>query len=142
MEFCEKCDNMLYVKVKSIEEADTDGEDSTGEVPNPGGILSNLKTNQLIYYCKNCSNEIDKSSVNKCIYHINYDIDVIKKEHCINKYTLSDPTLPKAHGIKCPNGNCPGKKPNIVYIKYDDKGMKYIYICVNCFNANISPHIW
>lgn len=134
MEFCEDCDNMLYVKIKSMEETEEDAE-SGSETPVD-------KTNQLIYYCKNCSNEIDKSSVNNCIYHINYDIDVIKKEHCINKYTLSDPTLPKAHGIKCPNSNCPGKKPNIVYIKYDDAGMKYIYVCVNCFNADISPHIW
>ncbi len=125
MEFCEECDNMLYVKIRSIEE-----EESEDNV------------NKLIYYCKNCSNEIDKSTVNTCIYTINYDIDVTKKEHCINKYTLSDPTLPKAHGIKCPNETCPGKKPNIVYIKYDEKQMKYIYVCINCFNAGISPHIW
>ena len=141
MEFCEKCDNMLYVKIKSMEDVDTEGEESGGvAAEESAGILP--KTNQLIYYCKSCSYELDKSSVNNCIYHINYDIDFIKKEHCINKYTLSDPTLPKAHGIKCPNANCPGKKPNIVYIKYDEEGMKYIYVCVNCFNAGISPHIW
>ena len=80
-------------------------------------IYSKIENDLMSYYNDQYA-YIDKSSINNCIYHINYDIDVIKKEHCINKYTLSDPTLPKAHGIKCPNANCPGKKHNIVYIKY------------------------
>jgi DNA-directed RNA polymerase subunit M/transcription elongation factor TFIIS len=136
MEFCEECENMLYVKIKTMEESE-EGEASIELAGSDGDT-----TNKLIYYCKNCSNEIDKSSINNCIYYINYDIDKIKKEHCINKHTLSDPTLPKAHGIKCPNSNCPGKKANIVYIKYDDEQMKYIYVCINCFNDDITPHIW
>jgi len=126
MNFCKECDDMLYVKIKTEKNEET-----------------NAETNSLIYLCKTCYKEYPQNlNSTNCVYHVNYDMDDIKKESLINKYTYYDPTLPKAIGIKCPNKECPGKTPNIVYINYDNKQMKYIYICLECANANIEPHIW
>lgn len=117
MNFCEDCDNMLYV---DIDENDI-----------------------LTYKCKTCERKYD-SSINKnnCVYEESFDNDSIKKETLINNYTFDDPTLPKAKGIKCPNDNCSSKKSNIVYINYDNKNMKYIYVCLDCRKDNNEPYIW
>ena len=78
------------------------------------------------------------------VYHSNFNLDTIKREHVVNKYTAFDNTLPKAQGIKCPNTNCPVKsrKSDIRYIKYDDNSMKYIYMCLDCNQAGIEPNTW
>ena len=128
MHFCIKCDNMLYIRLLS--------EDS----------------NTLIYYCRNCGHSdqpIDKNNI--CV--LNTDI-VIKENaylHDINEYTKLDPTLPRTTNIRCPNQSCPSNvaeldeagiepidpsisksKNEVIYLRYDDKNMKYIYICTLC----------
>ena len=58
-------------------------------------------------------------------------------------YIYDDITLPIAENMKCINADCPGKsKPNIKYIQYDKDNMKYIYICMNCYEAGNPTHIW
>lgn len=113
MKFCNVCDNMYYIQIKS-EESD-----------------------ELSFYCRKCGNvndmdleetlSITSSSLNK--EKTNFD-DVI------NKYTKYDPTLPKVNYIKCPNEECnshlDGKSNDIVYIRYDEQKMKYIYLCRIC----------
>ena len=126
MEFCKICENMLYVNIN---------QDSESSADEP-------KKNKLVYYCKCCNEEYDKSDTNHCVYHVSYELDQIKRENMVSKYIVNDPTLPKAHGIKCPNENCPSKKSNIIYIKNDDKNMKYIYVCVDCNKSGIEPNIW
>ena len=121
MDFCEVCENMLYIKINEDDES---------------------SERKLIYYCKNCNETYDKINDNNCVYHVSYELDNIKRDNVINKYCVNDPTLPKAQGKKCPNTNCPAKKQNIVYIKSDDNNMKYIYICVDCHNAGITPNTW
>ena len=118
MNFCDTCDNMLYVEV-------------------------NTEDNVLNYNCKTCGKKYN-ASINKsnCVYEENYNIDEIRKETLLNEYTFNDPTLPKALGIKCPNKECPSKKPNIIYINYDNKNMKYIYVCLDCKKEKIEPYIW
>ena len=51
----------------------------------------------------------------------------------VNKYTKYDPTLPRKTNMKCPNEKC-GDTPNpdIIYLRYDDENMKYLYICSGC----------
>ena len=34
------------------------------------------------------------------------------------------------------------ENPEIVYIKYDDEEMKYIYICCDCHKNGIEPSCW
>jgi len=59
-----------------------------------------------------------------------------KFSHIINKYTKLDPTLPRISKILCPNAECETNTHEtpreIIYIRYDDVNMKYIYLCSSC----------
>ena len=49
----------------------------------------------------------------------------------INEYTKLDPTLPRVSNIKCPNDNCEDET-EVIYVRYDDINMKFVYICSEC----------
>jgi DNA-directed RNA polymerase subunit M/transcription elongation factor TFIIS len=53
-----------------------------------------------------------------------------------NEFTRQDPTLPHVKTIKCPATICPtnqGKNErDVIYMKYDNINMKYLYICNVC----------
>ena len=132
MHFCEKCDNMYYIKLNK--------EDS----------------NTLIYYCRNCGNEkTDLTKENICVL----DIDLKKSEKSynsvVNEFSKYDPTLPHITHIQCPNPDCIVNKTieaqgentegvettesddkkvknDIIYMRYDDENMKYLYVCKHC----------
>ena len=125
--FCSVCNNLLLVEVNETEVGE-EGE----------------KVKKLYNVCNICDIKKVKDETKGALYHLNYDMEVIKRNHIVNPYTSYDPTLPKANGINCPNTNCPSgaKKSDIRYIKYDDKNMKYIYICLDCKKGNIEPNLW
>lgn len=113
MHFCVQCSNMYYISI------DPDND------------------NKLIYYCRNCGFIDTNISVN--------DVTVSKVQlkksqqeftHIINKYTKLDPTLPRVSNILCPNAECETNKDSktreILYIRYDDSNMKYVYLCSSC----------
>jgi hypothetical protein len=57
----------------------------------------------------------------------------------LNEHALNDPTLPCTRVITCQNSDCTKKENQdneIVYIKYDQLNLKYIYRCRHC------KHIW
>lgn len=134
--FCVNCDNMLVTKIQMGEPRDDDADESEG--------VEEVKGSTLIRHCRNCNYSIKEPEETKSVYHSNFNLDKIKREHVVNKYTAFDNTLPKAQGIKCPNVNCPVKsrKSDIRYIKYDDNRMKYIYMCLDCNRAGIEPSVW
>lgn len=118
MHFCIKCDNMYYIRISAEDD------------------------NKLIYYCRNCGHE-DNILTNQyiCVSSTQLKRTEQKYSHIINKYTKLDPTLPRTNTIKCPNSDCDSNKDShsevykqneVIYIRYDDINMKYIYICVNC----------
>ena len=113
MHFCSICKNMYYIRINS---------------DNP---------NKLVYYCRNCGNE-DTSLVtdNVCVSKTQLKKSELSFSHIINKYTKLDPTLPRINTILCPNSDCltntKGKEREIIYIRYDDTNMKYIYMCSTC----------
>ena len=114
MHFCSNCQNMYYIQL--------DSEDP----------------NKLIYYCRKCGNE-DKliTSENICVSKTQIKKSEQTFNHIINKYTKLDPTLPRINTILCPNSDCQtnkekDKEREIIYIRYDDANMKYIYICSTC----------
>lgn len=116
MKFCNQCSNMLYI---SIDENDT---------------------NKLIYYCRNCG-EKDESITDEgvCVLNTQLKKGEQKFNHIINKYTKLDPTLPRIYNIKCPNGACKSNvhdkgHPEVIYIRYDDNNLKYLYLCSECDN--------
>jgi hypothetical protein len=62
-----------------------------------------------------------------------------KFNHIINQYTKFDPTLPRIYNIPCPNKECKSNIGNsektpteIIYLRYDDDNLKYLYICCIC----------
>lgn len=114
MHFCTNCDNMYYIK------------------------LAGEEGNELVYYCRNCGNEntdigkqdIFVSSTNLKPVDNNY-------VNIINQYTKFDPTLPRVANVKCPNAECEGKTDDslgneIIMMRYDDKKLKYVYLCPIC----------
>ena len=126
--FCSQCNNLLNIQI---------------DKSNEGGEKDEDAHNKLIYYCEKCDISEERTNDLSAVFHLNYNLDTIKRNHIVNKYTGEDITLPKATGIKCPNDNCPSKKKTeIRYIKYDDQNMKYIYMCISCNRAGIQPNIW
>ena len=101
-------------------------------------IYSDEETKKLYLGCKCCSNKTDFNESNKCIY-TNESIIELSDIINSNQYLTEDITLPLIRGnpnIKCPNSECETnkeKKPcNIVYIKYNEEKMNYMYICESC----------
>lgn len=119
MHFCTECGNMYYLRLK------TEGSD------------------QLIYYCRNCGHT-DDSLQETNLYVSKKEIQVsMNYKNKINKYTKLDPTLPRINTIDCPNKECasnttegksqtPQEEKEILYIRYDDKNMKFVYMCAVC----------
>ena len=132
MQFCQTCDNKLYMRICSKPEGEAEHTE-----PNP----------QLVLYCKNCTYSTDTSTAtdamkptdmkmyfDPCMYRSNY-----LKEHplyystIVNEYTFDDPTLPVVDNgkMKCPNEECSGGQP-ILFMRYDDEDMRYLYLCKAC----------
>ena len=113
MHFCSKCQNMYYISI--------DPNDS----------------NKLVYYCRNCGNQDDTISVsNVTVSKVQLKKSEQEFSHIINKYTKLDPTLPRISTILCPNAACETNTKElareIIYIRYDDVNMKYVYLCCTC----------
>ncbi len=114
MHFCEKCNNMYYIHI-----------DETSE--------------SVHHFCRNCGN-VNKSIIqnNNIIYEYNINqSSEIKLANAVNQYTKHDPTLPRTSNIPCPNKDCPCNKdssitPEILYIKYDDDNINFMYLCYHC----------
>jgi DNA-directed RNA polymerase subunit M/transcription elongation factor TFIIS len=99
-------------------------------------INANNKDN-LVYYCRKCGNE----DISLAIENVCVSKTFIKKSeqtfsHIINKFTKLDPTLPRINTVLCPNADCnthvESVPREIIYIRYDDSNMKYIYLCSEC----------
>jgi DNA-directed RNA polymerase subunit M/transcription elongation factor TFIIS len=96
-------------------------------------------SNKLIYYCRKCGNEDTTiTATNICVSKTQIKKTEQSFNHIINKYTKFDPTLPRIDNILCPNTDCPtntkNKEREIIYIRYDDVNMKYVYLCSDCDN--------
>ena len=99
--------------------------------------INAIDPNKLVYYCRKCGNEDSLlASENICVSKINVKKSEQTFSHIINKYTKFDPTLPRIDNILCPNAECStnkdGKQREIIYIRYDDINMKYVYLCSEC----------
>ena len=133
MHFCIKCGNMYYIQIQD-------------------------ETEELIYSCRKCGHkneELVNQLDNLCVSKTDMKKDTSSVDNIINQYTKLDPTLPRITNIECPNKECPsniqdegaieskdGDKPKrakkekeIVYIRYDDTNMKFIYLCCVCDHA-------
>lgn len=118
MQFCEVCENMLYVKTNADK--------------------------CLVKYCKHCNFEKVEVVSNGCIKITEtiYTEDDLLYCQNINKYLRHDPTLRRINDsqIVCPMEDCEtntqGTPQQVLYVKYHPKNMKYFYVCDHC------GHIW
>ena len=115
MKFCNKCDNMYYVSINTN------------------------NADQLTYYCRFCGNKDDQLAEDGvCVLKTVFKKNEQQFGHIVNRFTKLDPTLPRLKTLKCPNGECKsnatGKTdfPEVIYIRYDDENMKFLYICTEC----------
>jgi len=113
MKFCIKCDNMYYIGVN---------------VDDP---------NKLTYYCRNCRHKDETiTEEGVCVLNTQFKKGEQKFNHVINQYTKLDPTLPRIYNLKCPNPECKNTKEDktteVIYVRYDDSNLKYLYICTEC----------
>ena len=113
MHFCNLCSNMYYIKINTDD------------------------PNKLIYYCRKCGNEDSLLAIeNVCVSRTQIKKNEQSFNHIINKFTKYDPTLPSINNILCPNTDCitntENKEREIIYIRYDDVNMKYVYLCYDC----------
>jgi len=143
MHFCTKCQNLYYIKITE------ENEDKLIYYCRKCGHESNNLNESLENVC------VSKSEKDSTENDNSY-------KHIINKYTKLDPTLPRIYNIKCPNADCisnisesinddeegkvkddegkDGKSQKgkgkveheILYLRYDDTNMKFVYICSNC----------
>lgn len=109
MKFCPICENMLYMSVTS---------------DNPPKLRN---------YCRNCSYEtvINNNNAEK-VSSTNINQDVESYKQYMTKNIKYDMTLPRVNNIKCNNNTCKSKEQEVIYIKYDQVNMKYLYFCCNC----------
>lgn len=110
MHFCNICSNMYYIRINAD------------------------NSNKLVYYCRKCGNEDSLLAVeNVCVSKTQIKKTEQTFNNIINKYTRLDPTLPRVNNILCPNKDCAtnkeGKEREIIFIRYDDINMKYVYLC-------------
>ncbi len=119
MKFCTQCDNMYYIGINE------------------------KNTNELTYYCRNCKNTDNSIAMEgACIIDTHSKNTHMKYSYHINEYTKIDPTLPRVFNIKCPNADCNSNKkdsgeytfPEVIYMRYDNTNMKYVYMCTICNN--------
>jgi DNA-directed RNA polymerase subunit M/transcription elongation factor TFIIS len=110
VEFCDKCENLLYLFIDN-------------------------ETTKMVLKCKSCGNQTEMGDK---VIEINNNTTInVDKSDVINSnpFITHDITLPSIkdnHNIKCQNSECDAEEINIKYIKYDDVNMKYLYICNNC----------
>jgi hypothetical protein len=101
--------------------------------------INSENSNELIHYCRNCGNN-DESIIQDggCILDVQTNNVEQHFNRIVNKYTKDDPTLPRIYNMKCPNNECksntdtPQTNPEVVYIRYDNNNLKYLYICTIC----------
>lgn len=114
MKFCSNCENMYYLSI------DQDNSD------------------KLMYYCRNCGSQDDSvsTSSSSVISSVQLTQSETSMSRIVNKYTKLDPTLPRINRIPCPNTECDTNTKEtpreIIYIRYDDTNIKYMYLCSTC----------
>ena len=117
--FCPDCGFILFLKQDLEEEESTD---------------------KLLNYCKNCSYQTAFNHEHTLVFKKKYG-DTYQVENKIqNHYLIHDPTLPRIYNIDCINPSCISNRPEedkpaekeIIFIKFDEDNMKYLYLCKHC----------
>ena len=131
MHFCDVCENMMYLNIST-----NDNEED-----------------KLSYFCQKCGtnktnlskNEEMEKTEESLIYFKDFDENT-GSTNVLNEYTKHDPTIPETDILQCPNDECETNKNSnvnskISYVRYDNKNMKYVYLCKLCNTSWESIHL-
>ena len=113
--FCTSCDNMMYLNMKQA--------------------AGKGATETLEYYCRCCKKVEPIENQNMVVPILKTSVQNRDTQFhlIVNEYTKHDPTLPRIDNIPCPNPECPVQKhKEIIYLRYDDAHLKYLYVCTEC----------
>jgi hypothetical protein len=97
--------------------------------------IDDTNNTQIEYFCRFCSHVEKPHSQNMVLTVMNTSVEnrSTNFSHIVNEYTKYDPTLPRITNMACPNESCQEKDhKEIIYIRYDDKNLKYLYLCTEC----------
>ncbi len=118
MHFCVQCKNMYYLQIKTND--DDDGEND-----------------KLVYFCRNCGDVNEElAEKNICVSKTTFNDTGNNFSSVMNEFSKYDHTLPRTNMIKCPNQECSSnddeQNREVIYNRYDDTNLKYIYMCTSC----------
>jgi DNA-directed RNA polymerase subunit M/transcription elongation factor TFIIS len=108
LEFCSVCENYLYL--------DTSND-------------------KLTKSCKTCGYQketTEGSLITETVIQAQSSEDY---RYVVNEFTKQDPRLPRFKNLKCPKPDCPtqnGVPSEVIVIKYDQKNLRFVYICSVC----------
>jgi DNA-directed RNA polymerase subunit M/transcription elongation factor TFIIS len=127
MQFCRVCKNMYYITMADAPAISVEDKEITSKI--------------LINKCRNCGNEEKNSDTTVCVSKTFFKQTEQRLSNFVNEYTHLDPTLPRINAMKCPNLECETNKTldspcTVLYIRYDDTNLKFIYMCTTC------KHTW
>ena len=140
MHFCSECQNMYYIRL------DAENPDSLVYYCRHCGHETSFLEGQAVALASEASatgsgetsqlTRVSKTWVKNAESSFQY---------IVNKYTKLDPTLPHTNKMMCPNADCATNNPrkrgdkedkeverDILYIRYDDTNIKYLYLCSTC----------
>ena len=97
--------------------------------------MNSDNSDMLVYYCRNCQ-YVEDNIGEEGVVVLNTQLKKGEQRfnHIINRYTKLDPTLPRIYNMRCPNTACKTnvdqtERPEIIYMRYDEDNMKYLYLC-------------
>jgi DNA-directed RNA polymerase subunit M/transcription elongation factor TFIIS len=114
LHFCPVCRNYLFAQIEK--EVETDQQ-------------------TLIRLCRNCGykqTDVKGGLVSEIVVG---ERSAESYKILLNEFTAEDPRLPHLHGtIKCPDPVCPSHNStsDIIYMKYDQVNLNFLYICYVC----------
>jgi len=99
--------------------------------------ISEDNPNKLSHYCRNCGHKDDSiTQEGGCVLVTHLKSTQKTFRHIVNPYTKLDPTLPRMYNLPCPNIQCKThtneKDREVLYIRYDEDNLKYLYMCAVC----------
>ena len=127
MQFCNVCGNMYYITMADAPAISEEDKEVTSKI--------------LVNKCRNCGHEEQNTNTTICVSKTFFKQTEKRLSNFVNEYTHLDPTLPRINTMKCPNLECDTNKTldlpcTVLYIRYDDTNLKFIYMCTTC------KHTW
>lgn len=139
MKFCPQCSNYMYMSIDVMDikhKCKACGFEQTASAAEAESVAAGAA---LAKATKKTVPETEDTGLGEaCVLDTTIRQRAGQVSLTIDKYTLSDPTLPHdtSGSIKCPNSECSsntGKAtPNIIYIKNNPRDLTFDYICQRC----------